>query len=582
MARRGEDLGGEFVRSAWVVLAIWALYGAVHLALLPLLGWDVPGPDEWTRLLQVRAWMDGQSWWDVTQYRMNPPAGFSMHWSRLVDLPLALAIAVLGEDWGMAVVPLVWLLPVMFALRSIMLRLGFSRVAYGFGLILLPLFPLLPGSFAPLSIDHHVPQAVLGVICAALLLSPRVWAAVAAGFFAAAWVVISLEGLVLVAVLAGLYALRYLVEEQRLLPWFLLSLTVSAAFLSLATRPNAELFGPFCDILRPGHIATFGIATLVAGIVPFLPFQQNAAGRLAGLALIPLASVPLALVVLGPCAVNPMAQLDPALAAWWHGYIAEGLPFWEQPVSVAAMLIWTLVPIIGGYWLAGRGGGFSDGAGMPWLLLFLFTLAAWAYSLLLLRAGLIAQLLTIPFAAVMLALLLPRTRAIPSAAPRALATLCCFMLATPTFASALGKPLDPLFPTPTMARGAAAPMAEEPCDYAQLDRLEPSLLLVTMDAAPEILGKTGHTVIAASYHRNQQPMVDIIAAYTGTDQDARAIIDTYRPDYVIACQSAVDFALYRTATPENFANTLADGKVPAWLTPVAGFDNGVLRVYRTR
>ncbi len=287
MMKRGTDRG-HFLRSAWALLALWAAYAALRLAVQPWLGWYPPTADDWTRLIEVRALLDGQSWWDVTQYRINPPDGFSMHWSRLVDLPLALAIALLGEDWGMALVPLLWLLPALFALRAIMLRLGFSRAAYIFGLVLLPLFPLLPGTFAPFAIDHHGPQAVLGLACAALLLSDSRWGAAGAGLFAAVWVVISLEGLPMVAVLAGLYGLRYLGEERRLLPWFLLSLTLCATLLSLATRPNAELLGSFCDILLPGHIAAFAVATLVAGMVPFLPYQHSVAGRLAGLGLIAL------------------------------------------------------------------------------------------------------------------------------------------------------------------------------------------------------------------------------------------------------------------------------------------------------
>ncbi|WP_340588316.1 hypothetical protein [Erythrobacter alti] len=581
MARTGARQDA-FVRTAWAVLLVWAVYSAARLLIFAFTDFDSPGPDDWTRLLQVRALLDGQSWWDTLQYRMNPPDGFSLHWSRLVDMPLALAISVLGERWGMAIVPLLWLLPALFAMRAIMLRLNFSRGALGIGLVLFVLFPLLPGIFAPLAIDHHTPQAVLGLATAALMLSERRWGAVGAGFFAAAWVVISLEALPFVAVIAALYGLRYLGEERRLLPWFLLALTIFALGLSLATRPYSEMLGPYCDLLRPGHIAAFAMATLMAGIGPFLPFQHITAGRFASLLLIPLASVPFAYVLLGPCAVNPMAELDPVLATWWHGYIPEGLPFWEQPVSVALMLIWTLVPIVAGYWLAARGGAFAEGAGVRWLMLLILTLSAWAYSLLLMRAGVLAQMLSVPFAAVLLALLLPQARAVEAMVPRMAATLGCFVLATPIFLTALAKPLDPLVPTATMARGIAAPVVSEPCDLARLDALDQGLVVTTMDDAPELLGLTRHDVTAASYHRNQGAMADVVAAYTGSPEKARAIIAGYEADYVLACLSASDFALYRTADPDNFANALASDDPPSWLEPVAGFENGALRAFRVR
>ena len=46
--------------------------------------------DDAMRLVQVRDFLAGQSWFDLTQYRLSPPG--TMHWSRLVDAPLAILI----------------------------------------------------------------------------------------------------------------------------------------------------------------------------------------------------------------------------------------------------------------------------------------------------------------------------------------------------------------------------------------------------------------------------------------------------------------------------------------------------------
>ena len=178
--------------------------------------------------------------------------------------------------------------------------------------------------------------------------------------------------------------------------------------------------------------------------------------------------------------------------------------------------------------------------------------------------------------------LLPQARAIGSIVPRIAATLGCFLLATPMFVTALTKPLDPLLPTATMARGAAAPIASETCDYGRLSGLTPGLVFLTMDDAPQQLGLTDHSVTSASYHRNQTAMADVITAFTSAPDEARAIIESYEADYVVACLSASDFALYRTADPENFANAIASDSPPRWLTPVGGFESGSLRVYRAR
>ncbi len=567
-----------FVRTWQAVLAVWLAYALVRLAIQPLLGWEPVGPDDWTRLLEVRAWLDGQHFWDVTQYRMNPPEGFSMHWSRLVDLPLAALALVFGETVAMALVPLLWLLPALFALRAIMLRLHFPPLAFAFGLLILPLFPLLPGNFAPMRIDHHAPQAVLALVCAALLIRDSRWSAVAGGVCAAAWVVISLEGLPLVAVLGGLYGVRYWFGERTLLPWFLGALAVSSAALSYATR--APLDAAFCDVLLPGHILTFAAAAVMAAIIPVLPWQDRVQGRLVALGAMGLASLQLALTLLGPCATNPMAELDPVLQTWWHGYITEGLPIWKQPVSVALMLVWTIGIIALGWWRAHCRGLFHQGRALPCTLLFLFALAAGGYSLLVMREGVVAQLLAIPFAALLMAEFLPQARALASPVPRILATLAAVGLTTPLFASAFAKPLDRQFPMDTMMPDVVALIERGECDYSRLAALEPGLVLAPLDAGPQILGTSDHKIVAASYHRNQRPMADVLGALTGSVEEAQLIAERYGADYVAICGAAADVALYRTAAPDNFANALVSGEVPQWLErdEVVGQDS--LRVYR--
>ncbi|MWV26491.1 hypothetical protein [Aurantiacibacter rhizosphaerae] len=570
----------HFVRTVWAVLAVWLAYGLIRLAIQPMLGWEPVGPDDWTRLLQVRNWLDGQGFWDVTQYRMNPPEGFSMHWSRLVDMPLALLALMFGETAAMALVPLVWLLPALLALRAIMLRLQFTPLAMAFGLVILPLFPLLPGNFAPMRIDHHAPQAVLALVCAALLIRTSRWSAVVCGICAAAWVVISLEGLPLVAVLAGLYGLRYWLNRQSLLPWFLGSLAIASAALSLTTRGPVEAL--YCDILLPGHMITFAAAAVISAIIPFLPWQDRAPVRLAALAGMGAVCLIMAASLLGPCATNPMAELEPVLQTYWHGYIAEGLPIWRQPVSVALMLLWTVAIIAFGWWRARGSGLFRPQGAEPAVstLYALFALAAGGYSLLVMREGVVAQLLAIPFAALLLAEFLPRARAITAPLPRILATLAAVGLTTPLFASAFAKPLDQKFPVATMAPDVIALRQPGECRYDSLADLPAGLVLAPLDAGPEILGKSNHTIVAASYHRNQRPMADVLSALIGPVENARATIALYDAEYVVICGAAPDVALYRTANADNFANALVSGKVPRWLERLDAASEGPLQVYR--
>src|SRR6476469_10467086 len=49
-------------------------------------GFGLGDTDDNMRMMQVRALLSGQGWYDLAQHRM---AGSNIHWSRLVDLPIA-------------------------------------------------------------------------------------------------------------------------------------------------------------------------------------------------------------------------------------------------------------------------------------------------------------------------------------------------------------------------------------------------------------------------------------------------------------------------------------------------------------
>src|SRR5690606_34128818 len=61
-----------------------------------------PDPDDTLRMVQLRDLLGGQAWFDVTQYRIDPPDGVPMHWSRLVDVPLAFVALTLTPLIGAA------------------------------------------------------------------------------------------------------------------------------------------------------------------------------------------------------------------------------------------------------------------------------------------------------------------------------------------------------------------------------------------------------------------------------------------------------------------------------------------------
>ena len=108
---------------SWLVwpLAAWLLFtGAALMLAHGSLALDT---DSAMRLVQVRDLLAGQGWFDTVQHRMNTPYGLPMHWSRLVDAPLAL-LSLVSERFALMVWPLA-----LFAALLLLL----SRLASGLG-----------------------------------------------------------------------------------------------------------------------------------------------------------------------------------------------------------------------------------------------------------------------------------------------------------------------------------------------------------------------------------------------------------------------------------------------------------------
>lgn len=60
------------------VFLVWQRWAPIHWFALP-------DTDDNLRIMQVRALLAGQGWFDLRQYRLDPPLGANIHWSRLVE-----------------------------------------------------------------------------------------------------------------------------------------------------------------------------------------------------------------------------------------------------------------------------------------------------------------------------------------------------------------------------------------------------------------------------------------------------------------------------------------------------------------
>ena len=398
----------------WALAAlILMLVGAPAIAHL-----QFPDPDDAMRLLEVRDLLAGQSWWDVSQHRLVGPTGagaYAMHWSRIVDLPLAAVMAafdpLVGETAStriaLTLVPLLILLAVSALVARLVATLGGIERAK-MAVLLVPLSPPLVYQIQPLRIDHHGWQVMLATAAVAALLSaPARRSGAIAGACLAALVSVSLEGMPITAAITGVALLAWAFDPSRRAQAtaMIASLVGGVVLIHIAQRGPAML-APACDAIAPAWIGALFVAG--AGIGSTIAFARTLALRLAGLLAAGVAAAATLRFAAPVCTAGPFATLDPLVYKVWYLGVSEGLPATAQTPAVAAMLY--ALPLVG---LAGAAVAWRASAGEArtrWTMMGGIAAAGFVFSLLVARGAATANALALPGAAWLLHAWLTRAR----------------------------------------------------------------------------------------------------------------------------------------------------------------------------
>lgn len=584
----GPDAGDTAARLPLGRVAIvWAGLCALTLAIgaKAILAGRFPDPDDVLRMVQLRDWLGGQSWFDVTQYRIDPPAGVPMHWSRLVDVPLALVTLALQPLLGAAtaqmaaavIVPLVTLGCLVAVVGWIASR-HFDREVVGIACLSCALVPATIAKFQPLRIDHHGWQVVTVALAAATLFAarPKRGAAVA-GLALATGLSISLEVLPFAAAFAGVLALRWLVDAQRreLAP-FMVALAGGGVANFAATRGLADL-RPWCDAIAPAHLAFFAVVALGCVLTARAAPSRRVAlvAALAGAGFMGL----VAYAAIAPqCLSTPFGQLDPVVRHYWYENVAEGLPAWRQrPGELAG----TLAPLVAAavalvmLWRQSAGEAREQWGG--YALLFA---AACATGLLVWRSTAFAgALAAVPLGwLIVRALAWLRARSSPGAG-----------LAAAAAALALAGTAPVLAPAARAQRtsGEAPPAVRlSSCDLREsapaLNRFAPATLFAPLDIGPSLIERSHHSTVATGHHRARAAMRDVITAFMADEAEARAIVARHGATLLVVCTDLAEPHNYAADAPHGLMARILRGEAPDWLEPVDIGAPPTLKVWRVR
>ena len=575
-------------RDTLLVLLFWLVACALMTALSmgSLRELKFPDPDDSMRLLQVRDWIAGQSWFDVTQYRLNVPQGVHMHWSRLVDVPIAAVVLLFrpllgqpsAESVALVTVPLLTLGIVMLLVHRIAIQMLTGRAA----LVAVAVTPVSLGALKqlrPMRIDHHGWQIVLALTAVLAAMDERQRRSGAiAGIAMALWLNISIEGLPFAAAVGALFALRWLVspsEAERLKAYMAALAGGSIAVFGLTHLPSTWLTQPR-DVVTVAHLAAFTVA-FAGCAVAFRPTGASFTKRAIILGVIGVATVATMFGVDPHWTQGPWATLDPLVREFWYNRIDEGLPVWRVDRSQAAVgLAQPIVGLIGAILGLHRSASPQKKCWTTYLILLAGCTLA---GICVLRSLTTASIIALPGTALLCQLAYRRAQKLSLMPVRATATAGALCIMTPAYAL-------PLTASSSNQRVDTALTQAEHCtrrtEVEKLRALPTSEIAAPLEITPAILISTSHRAIASGHHRNIVGMRDVMRMFMMKPAVGAKISAARHIDYVVMCLGAPESIRYANRGPGGLSFLLRAGAPPEWLEPVQVPGLRALKVWRVR
>ena len=551
--------------------------------------------DDAMRVLQVRDLLAGQSWFDLRQHRLDPASGgLIMHWTRIVDMPLAVLLAgfrlVLAPDLAERAARLAFT-----AILHVGMLIGALRLARTLGgrdaapaaLAAIVLTGLAATQLSAGRPDHHAPQLVLLLFlfdAALRALEPERWRAAAlAGALVATSLSISVETAPYLLVASAIAPLRWVALGAPAAP----TLRAFAAACGCGVVVGWALFAPggagpetACDTISPAFVAA-GVAgalgLLAASAAPGLRTPLHRLGGLAGVGALTLAAVALTYPV---CLGHPYAAVDPLVRELWLSLVSEAKPLTRYLRENPSTLILTAVPpALGALGLA-LGVWRAQGlARVRWSVMLAAALTAFGVTLVEVR-GLSTLTVFTAFGAVPVAdaLFAGRDRTRPLALLGVLSTALVMSTAFWVLVAA-PSPAD-VGNAPEKDRLEAQGECRRPADYAGLAALPAGLIATPIDVGPFVLAHTPHSVLAGPYHRNNagnRAAIELFLAADPADAMRKAGVR-----YVVSCAGASTVRPLIARAPEGLAARLDRGEAIPWLTPLPGASSGKLQAFEVR
>ncbi|MEN2786858.1 hypothetical protein ACFOKI_08990 [Sphingomonas qilianensis] len=542
----------------------------------------LPDTDDMMRLAQVRDWLNGQAFNNWTQYRLAPPHGVPMHWSRINDLGLAAIILAATPLVGRHQAELIAVLayPGLLFIISIFLSARIARHLWSpeaatVAAVLAAL--AVPGTnlFVPGRIDHHALQTVMIELAVlAMVRGPSLRNGLAAGVALAISLVIGLETAPHVATLiavAGLIWVACGITERRRLAG-LASGMAAATLFSLAFLRPSYWSAALCDAFTPASASTALLVSVALGaLAQATPYLRDWRWRFGMAVILASGAAGIVLIAFPTCLAGPYGAMDPFLQREFLAHITEAQGLLKQRPQVYSIGL-------GGLLMA----GFSTTIWMLWRSPRIWPLLAPPAAIVIVSASItlfqvrgtyIGTLLCAPILAGLVLAARRREHG------RAAALIGAWLVSAGILYGFVSATLL-ASKSSTVEKSASLGGECKTGDvWHQIGLYPNGVILAAADLAPYLIGGTEMATVGAGYHRNNDGIMDTYRYFLHTPKQGRPIAAKWQAKYVAFCPGDFDEMKAYTHYPTSLATLLHQNRPPPWLKrlPLRGTS---LRLYR--
>lgn len=558
--------------------------------------------DDIMRLLSVRAWLDGQSWYDMTQYRVLAPEGIPIHWSRYVDLGIGSLIGFfalfVSEETAEGLALVFW--PQLLLLALVVLTAWAANKIFGpwqaaTSVLAIMIWPIIAsGYFEPLRIDHHNVQILLMtvVIVSLILPTPSVRLGLAGGLASALSLAVGLENLALIALAGLILCVQVTMDPKKWgsqLAAFGVALGVGSLVLFIGQTHPDEWFLSQCDKLSPPVLGLTTMAALLSVVLVIgdkrLSSIKARSGLLIGCTVIGTLIV---FPLLYPCLSGPYGNLSPQLQLYVLKGIGETKSAFRLISNGSMLFNWVVVPMIWILLIAAvvwirrlrkPDVSATESRAVAILLMFGtlgFVGTMFQFRMIVLAAPAILLLAGYGLYAVFSARKISQAH---SSAVLALIALVAFSIFYPKL---LG--LDSAEMNTENSEAGNADVDVENFEVtadchglehiSALKNLPKSAILARDRISTAILLATDHTILAVPYHRSPAALGNVFTPFYADEKEFWEELSQSGADYFVLCKNEI------FGDGASFASQLAGGKQADGLEPMPLPEGSPLYVYR--